>query len=90
MIPEVVLAAEGLPTDVTRVGPLVCVGPLVDQQVVRLGEVTPTETTNVLLFWSRKKKMQILICYVLVTSTTTLISVPRMVGCGVKNIIALL
>ena len=50
MIPEVVLAAEGLPTDVTRVGPLVCVGPHVDQQVVRLAEVTPTETTDELLF----------------------------------------
>ena len=57
MIPEVVLAAEGLPTDVTRVGPLVCVGPLVDQQVVRLGEVTPTETTDELFLWSEESEM---------------------------------
>lgn len=40
MVSEVVLSAEGLPADVARVGPLVGVGTLVDQQIVRLGELS--------------------------------------------------
>ena len=34
MVPQVVLSAEGLPTNITAVRPLVCVSSLVDQQVV--------------------------------------------------------
>ena len=56
MIPEMVLSAEPLATDVTGVGSLVRVGPLVDEQVVRLGEVTPTEPTDVLLLRAAKTR----------------------------------
>ena len=34
MISQVILSAEGLPTNITAVRPLVCVSSLVDQQVV--------------------------------------------------------
>ena len=44
-----VLTSEALAADVTRVGPLVGVRALVDQQVVRLAEVTRAEATDVLL-----------------------------------------
>ena len=42
VVPEVVLPPERLAADVAGVGPLVRVGPLVDQQVVGLGEVALT------------------------------------------------
>ena len=44
-----VLTSEALATDVTRVGSFVGVRALVDQQVVRLAEVTRAEATDVLL-----------------------------------------
>ena len=50
MIPEVVLPPEGLAADVARVGPLVGVGPLVDEEVVRLGELPVAELADELLF----------------------------------------
>ncbi len=49
MVAEVVLSPEAFAADVTRVGPLVSVRALVDQQVVGLGEVTATELADVLL-----------------------------------------
>lgn len=50
MVPEVVLSPEGLVADVTGVRPLVRVGSLVDEQVVRLGEMPPAELANKFLF----------------------------------------
>ena len=47
-----VLSPESFATYVTRVGSLVRVGPLVNQQVVGLGEVTAAESTDELLLWS--------------------------------------
>ena len=44
-----VLSPEALAADVAGVGSLVRVGPLVNEQVVRLGEVSATEPTDVLL-----------------------------------------
>ena len=49
MISEMVLSAEALVADVTRVRSLVGVRPLVNEQVVRLAEVTRAEATDVLL-----------------------------------------
>lgn len=49
MVAEVVLPPEGLVADVARVGPLVRVRPLVDEQVVGLGEVAPAELADELL-----------------------------------------
>ncbi len=48
VVAQVVLSAEGLAADVARVGTLVCVGSFVDKKVVGLGEVTLTESTDVL------------------------------------------
>ena len=52
MIPEMVLPTEGLPADLTRVGPLIRVCPLVNQKVVGLGEMATTVFTDELLFGS--------------------------------------
>lgn len=50
MVSEVVLSSEGLVANVTGVRPLVCVGPLVNQEVVRLGEMSAAELANKFLF----------------------------------------
>lgn len=50
VVSQVVLPPEGLVTDVTSIGPLICVRALVDQQVIRFGEVTATELAHKLLF----------------------------------------
>ena len=47
MVPQVVLSAEGLPTNITVIWPLVGVRSLVDQQVVRFGELASTVLTDV-------------------------------------------
>ncbi len=39
VIPKVILPPEGFATDITVVGPLISVGPLMDKKVVRLGEL---------------------------------------------------
>jgi hypothetical protein len=49
VVPEVVLAPERLPADVTRIRSLVRVRALVDQQVVRLCELPAAELANELL-----------------------------------------
>jgi len=43
MVSQVILAPEGFAADIAGVGPLVSVSSLVDQQVVRLGELSVTE-----------------------------------------------
>lgn len=50
MVSEMVLSSEGLVADVAGVRPLVCVGPLVDEQVVGLGEMPAAELANKFLF----------------------------------------
>lgn len=59
MIPEVVLAPEGFSTDVARERSLVCVCPLVDQEVVGLGEMATTELTDVFLLLPRERRTQL-------------------------------
>ena len=46
MVPEMVLPSEGLATNITRVGTFISVRPLVDQQVVGLGELSVTELAD--------------------------------------------
>lgn len=58
MVSEMVLASEGFSTDVTWEGSLVCVCPLVDQEVVGLGEMATTEFTDVLLLLPRERRTQ--------------------------------
>jgi len=48
VVAQVVLSTEGLAADVARVWTLVCVGSFMDKKVVGLGEVTLTESTDVL------------------------------------------
>lgn len=48
-----VLSAERFATDITGIGPLVCVGPLVDEKIVTLGEVSVAIFTDKLLFRPR-------------------------------------
>lgn len=50
MIAQVVLPPEGLVADVTRVRPLVRVGPLVDEQVVGFGKVSAAKLADELFF----------------------------------------
>lgn len=45
-----VLSSEGLVANITGIGPLVCVGPLVDEEVVGLGEMSAAELANKFLF----------------------------------------
>lgn len=45
-----VLSSEGLMANITGVRPLVCVGPLVDEEVVGLGEMPAAELANKFLF----------------------------------------
>ena len=52
VVAEVVLSSERLATDVARVGSLVGVGPLVDQQIVALCELTITKPADVALLGS--------------------------------------
>ena len=49
VVAQVVLPPEGLFADVARVRPFVCVGPLVDQQVVGFGKLSLAILANVLL-----------------------------------------
>ena len=51
MVSQVILASEGFATDITGVGPLVSVSSLVDQQVVRLGELPAAELAHKLFLW---------------------------------------
>ena len=48
-----VLSTERFPTDIAGIGPFVCVGPLMYEQVVTLGKVSVTIFTDKLLFWPR-------------------------------------
>ena len=53
VVSQVVLASKGFPANVARVRSLVRVRPLVDQQVVALGELPVAELANETLLWSR-------------------------------------
>jgi len=50
VIPEVILSPERLAADITGIGPLVRVCPFVDEQIVRLGELSIAELADELLF----------------------------------------
>ena len=52
MIPQMILPAEGLPTYVARIRPLIGVRSLVDQQIVALRELPMTELADELFLWS--------------------------------------
>ena len=53
VISQVILPSESLATDVTREGPLISVCPLVDHNIVRLGELSVTKLADEPLLWSR-------------------------------------
>jgi len=49
-----ILSSESFATNVTRIRSLIRVCPLVDQEVVRLGELTVAIFTNELFLWPRR------------------------------------
>ena len=53
VVPEMVLSPESFAADITREGPLISVGPLVDHNIVRLGELSVTKLADEPLLWSR-------------------------------------
>jgi hypothetical protein len=53
VIPQMVLPPEGLATNVTGIGPLISMSPLVDEQVVGLGELPIAELADEPLFGPR-------------------------------------
>jgi hypothetical protein len=52
VVSKMILPSESLSADITRVWPFICVGPLVDEEVVGFGEVTLAVFTDELLLWS--------------------------------------
>lgn len=50
MVSEVILSSESLVANITGVRSLVRVGPLVDKEVVGLGEMPPAKLANKFLF----------------------------------------
>lgn len=53
VIPQVILSPERLAADITGIGPLVRVCPLVDEQIVRLGELSIAKLADELFFRPR-------------------------------------
>ena len=49
-----VLSPKGLVADITAVWALICMGPLMNQKIVRLGEVSTTEPANEFLLCTRR------------------------------------
>ena len=52
VVSQMVLSPESLATDITREGPLISVGPLMDHNIVRLGELSVTKLADESLLWS--------------------------------------
>ena len=52
VVSEMILSPEGLAAHVTGEGPLISVGPLMDHDIVRLGELSVTELADEPLLWS--------------------------------------
>ena len=53
VVPQVVISSEGLATNVTREGPLICVRSLVNLYIVALGELTVAKLANESLLRTR-------------------------------------
>lgn len=53
MVPEVILSSEGLVADIAGVRPLICMRPLVDQEVVGFREMSATKLADEFLLGLR-------------------------------------
>ena len=53
VVSQMVLSPESLAADITGEGPLISVGPLMDHDIVRLGELPVTKLADESLLWSR-------------------------------------
>ena len=53
VVSQMVLSPESLAADITGEGPLISVGPLMDHDIVRLGELSVTKLADESLLWSR-------------------------------------
>ncbi len=51
VVPQVVLPSKGLATDTTGKGSLICMSPLMDEQIVGLGELPAAELADEPLLW---------------------------------------
>lgn len=56
MIPQMILTTEGLAANVAAVWALVGVRSLVDQEIVRFGELTIAILADELLLWTRSSR----------------------------------
>lgn len=52
VISEMILSTEGFPTDVARIGPLISMRSLVDQEVIGLGKVSVAILADELFLWT--------------------------------------
>ena len=52
VVSQMVLSPESLAADITGEGPLISVGPLMDHDIVRLGEFSVTKLADESLLWS--------------------------------------
>ena len=76
-----VLSAEPFAAHITGKRSLVCVRTLVYQQIVRLAELTATETADVLFTWSEKntEKLEFKICLTVEKFSLSWVS-PKILG----------
>ena len=84
MVPEMVLSPECFSTDITGVRPLICVGPLVDHNIVRLCELSVTELADEPLLWSRGSSLSVIQPLVTVTWARVTLIMARVVEARVK------
>ena len=57
VVSQMVLSPESLAADITGEGPLISVGPLMDHDIVRLGELSVTKLANEPLLGTRASGM---------------------------------
>ena len=78
VVSQMVLSPEGLATDITGEGPLISVGPLMDHDIVRLGELSVTKLADESLLWSRGSALSVIKPLVTVTWTRVTLTMAMM------------
>ena len=73
-----VLSPESLAADITGEGPLISVGPLMDHDIVRLGELSVTKLADESLLWSRGSALSVVKSLVTVTWTRVTLTMAMM------------
>ena len=78
MVSQMVLSPESLAADITGEGPLISVGPLMDHDIVRLGELSVTKLADESLLWSRGSALTVVKSLVTVTWTRATLTMAKM------------